>query len=198
MSKNTPAVFRVGAFSTNFDNFSPITIIRQFFVSTVCKNISYIKDNHVEFEHVLEDSTEIHTNFIAISNLEKSYNVCSCADCFIIFVDLELKESMDKLEQIVNYIKIKCNEEKKVYVLGIYTKGENIQSNFKEETFKDYLDTTKLYYEYLEVCLEVTVELVKIFEKIIKDAIEAKKELKILQSGMNEDMSGSGANCYIF
>ena len=27
---------------------------------------------------------------------------------------------------------------------------------------------------------------------------EAKKELKILQSGMNEDMSGSGANCYIF
>ena len=119
MSRSTPSVFRVGAFSTNFDTFSPITIIRQFFVSTVCKNISYIKDNHVEFEHVLEESTEIHTNFIAISNLEKSYNVCSCADCFIIFVDLELKESMDKLEQIVNYIKLKCNEDKKVYVLGI-------------------------------------------------------------------------------
>ena len=191
MSK-IPSAFRVAAFSTNFENFSPITLIRQFFVSTVCKNISYIKDNHVEFEHVLEDSTAIHTNFIAISNLEKSYNVCSCADCYIIFVDLELKESMEKLEEIINYIKVKCNDDKKVYVLGIYTKAENIQNNFKEETFKDYLDTTKLYCEYLEVCLELTVELVKIFEKIIQDALEAKKELKNLQGGLGDDMSKSG------
>ena len=41
----------------------------------------------------------------------------------------------------------------------------------------------------------MTVELVKIIEDIIKESIEAKKELKKMQ---NEDMSGSGAICVVF
>ena len=135
---------------------------------------------------------------IAISNLAKTYNVCSCADCFIVIVDLELKDSMEKLEQIVTYIQNKCSDDKKIYVLWIYNKEDNKQSDLKEETIKEYLTTAKLNYDYSEICLDVTVELVKIIEDIIKESIEAKKELKKMQNEQNEDMSGSGAICVVF
>lgn len=85
-----------------------------------------------------------------------------------------------------------------MYVLGIYNKEDNKQNALKEETIKEYLTTAKLNYEYNEICLEVTVEFVKIIETIIKESIEAKKELKKMQNEQNEDMSGSGTICVVF
>ena len=41
-------IFRLALFSTDYDNYSPITIFKQFFPSQLCSNVNYIKKEKVE------------------------------------------------------------------------------------------------------------------------------------------------------
>ena len=119
--------------------------------------------------------------------------------CWLLYSDSRFRVERLNGEIRTNcYIQNKCSDDKKIYVLGIYNKEDNKQSDLKEETIEEYLTTAKLNYDYSEICLDVTVELVKIIEDIIKESIEAKKELKKMQNEQNEDMSGSGTICVVF
>ena len=58
-------IFRIGAFSTNNEEYSPISMIEKFFTATSNKNVSYIKENHVEFKYTLTAlNKELHTNVV--------------------------------------------------------------------------------------------------------------------------------------
>lgn len=193
MSAN-PQVIRMASFSTNFESFSPISIIRQFFMSTSCKNITYIKDNHVEYEYILKDSKTLHVNFIEISNLEKNYNICSCADCFVVLVDLEFQESIAKIEQTLNYIKEKCAQERKIYCVGIYNDKDKIPEELKENNIKKIFINSNIIYDYCYFKLDSTVDIVKIFDEITQETYENK--IQNLQNSQRDDISNSGCNIY--
>lgn len=191
MSKDSYTI-RIGAFSTNIDSISPIAILRQFFTYSECRNVSYIKESHVEFEHALQDDGDVcHIIYIEVSNYEKKNSVLSCGDGFIIFVDLEDKQSFSILQSIVDYIKLKSNG-KKLYVVGIYSLVDNIQKGLEDSVFKGFLDKAGLPYEYSEVSSESQVDIVKLFDKMVQDCLDNKSK-----GQDRDDFAISGKQCLI-
>ena len=67
--------------------------------------------------------------------------------------------------------------------------------------FNELLDSKKLFYEYLEVCIELNLELEKIFEKIIKDFAKDKEDSNQYSEKQKEqkirDDDNSGSGCII-
>ena len=45
--------FNAACFSTNYQNLNSITIMKQYFMSTECLDIVYVKNYQVEFVHKL-------------------------------------------------------------------------------------------------------------------------------------------------
>ena len=191
--------FRIASLCTRISKFSPINIIRKFIDnSTECSKITYPNDNQVDFDYFLKKNNYIKTNCYEIPDLGKNTSILAIVDCIIVFVDLEFEDSLNVLENIVNVIINKGNKSNKIYVIGVYDKVGNIQEELQEEKFNELLDSRKLFYEYLEVCVELNLELEKIFEKIIKDFAKDKEETnqqsekhKVLNI-RDEDNSGSG------
>ena len=191
-------VFRICGFATNFESFSPISIIRQFFISSVCKNITHIKENHIEFDHVLKDDVTCHITFIEISDLDKNTPYSSFGDCMIIFIDLEKEKIIEKLEEIVFYMKENFNISKKIYVLGIFTSNNKLHKNITEEAITEYLDTTQLIYDYLDINIESNTDLANFFDFITQEALEEKKKKKSKEKDLPDyDMSKSKWDCII-
>ena len=188
MSKPT---FRVASFSTNFEAYPPMEIIKIFFKSAVCDNISYVNDDQVKFEHMLNEKV-CFTNFVQISNLNATHSFLKCADCVIVFVDLEKEKSFENLEIIITYIKNNCRLERKVYILGIYSNVDKIQPELKEESINEFVDSKNIYYDYLELNLESSIDLVKIVEFISQEAIENKSDKLEKNKEVPEDVSRSG------
>lgn len=197
----TSTIFRIGAFSTNNEEYPPISIIQKFFVASICRNISYIKENHVEFEHTLSNSfNEIHTNFIQILNYDKGYNICNCADCFIVFIDLECKKSESNYENIVHFISDKCNIDKTIFLLSFITQEDNEKEyNLKKENvFTDIISKTNLHYEFLEIHLYDQENLVKNIETVFTQCLEIKLNLhrSRLEDEHNDNNGSSGCLIY--
>ena len=189
------SIFRIGAFSTNNTEYSPLTIIQKFFSATSCNNISYIKENHVEFEYTLTalNNKEIHINLIQILTYEKGCNICNCADCFILFIDYAYTHSKSHYDDIIKYIVDKCNIDKKVYLV-CFNNNELNESNI----YKDVIEKTNLNFEFIDMNIDNQDELVKNVECILTENFEIKIKL---QNNRKEydygDMSGS-KGCLIY
>lgn len=190
-------IFRICGFSTHNESFSPISIMKQFFNSTICKNISQIKESHIEFDHTLKDNTSCHITFVEINDLDKSTSYSNFADTLIIFIDLEKEKIIEKLEEIIFYIKENFNLSKKIYLLGLYTQNNKPQKT--EEAITEYLDTTQIIYDYLELDSESNEDLVNFFDFITQEAIEEKAKQKSKEKDLPEyDMSKSKGICIIY
>lgn len=191
-------IFRICGFSTHNESFSPISIMKQFFNSTICKNISQIKENHIEFDHTLKDNTSCHITFVEIVDLDKTTSYSNFADTLIIFIDLEKEKIIEKLEEIIFYIKENFNLSKKIYLLGLYTQNNKSQKNLTEEAITEYLDTTQIIYDYLEIDSDSNEDLVNFFDFITQEAIEEKAKQKSKERDLPEyDMSKSKGICII-
>ena len=185
------SILRIGAFSTNNTEYSPITIIQKFFTATSCKNISYIKENHVEFEYILTalNNKEIHINFIQILNYEKGCNICNCADCFILFVDFAHKHSQTNYEEVIKFMLDRCSIDKKIYLICFNNKENNSSAN---TTYKDIIEKANLNFGLFEINLDNQDELVKNIENILTESFEIKIKLKGKRIEYERgDMSGS-------
>ena len=188
--------FRPVCFSTNFLNFSSVSILKQYFMSCQCSNINYIKDYHINFKHKINfeksGEVEISNSFYEISSFSKSNTACDKADCFIIFFDLESNESLRELNKILKYINDYCNKEKKIYLVAIYTNIIYL-NKFSEDNVKSYFTNNNLnYYNIISVNMDSSDELVKKIDLITEETL---KEKVNLNNYMYLDTSKS--NCLI-
>ena len=188
--------FRPVCFSTNYSNFSSVSILKQYFMSSSCSDINYIKDYHINFKHKINfeksGQVEIAYTFYEISSFTKSNTACEKADCFIIFYDLESNESLRELNKILKYINDYCDKEKKIYLVTIYTNIEYL-NNFSEDNVKPYFTHNILNnYSIISVNMDSSDELAKAFDSMTEETLREK-----MNSNKLIDVDVSKSNCLI-
>lgn len=175
-------IFRVCSFSTDFEHYSPLSIIKHLFISKNCSKVNKLKKGKVEFNFRFEDKI-VHTQLYEISDLTQKYNICYCAYSFLIFVNLndEEKKIFNKLDSILLYIKETYSSNAKFNILGIL--NENINNKeLTEIKINDFITSKNIFnYEYMELKHKEDIEnafrtfACEIIENKLNDNKEAKK-----------------------
>ena len=189
--------FHTVCFSTNFSNFSSISVMKQYFMTTDCLDTNYLKENHVEFKHKIsfQNGTEmlVHNSYYEISSFSKVSQACNKAECFIIFFDLEHNESLIELNKILKYLKEANDGDKKIFLINIYTSENNIKSNLTEESVKNCFSNHSFSnYEISTVNMDSSDELSKAIDKLTEVTIQEK-----IDAINAKDMDNSKSGCLI-
>ena len=185
--------FTAGCFSTNYENLSPISIMKQYFLSSECQDIFY-KDSQVDFTHkILEENgtTMVCTNsFFEFNLLQKKKKITVEIDCFIIFLDLENNNSLVELNKILEFISKYCNKNLKIYVLNIFTVEKNIKSNLTDDNINVYFGNYYLTnYDISSVNLGSSDELVKVIDSLTKETLSDKSLLNTIKNDADNSKS---------
>ena len=184
-------ILRLCSFSTDFENYSPLSIIKHFFTSKNC-HVNNLKKGRAEFDYNIDDKT-IHTQLYEISDLTKKYNIGYCSDFFLIFVNLndEEKKIFNKLDSILLYIKETYSSNAKFNILGIL--NENINNKeLTEIKINDFITSKNIFnYEYMELKHKEDIE--NAFRILVREMVENKvKNIK------EENDSKSLRMCFIY
>ena len=188
--------FAAACFSTNYQNSSTISIMKQYFMSTECLDIEYFKNIQVDFTHKLlgENGSKIEcrNTYIEIYPLIKTNKMNDKIDCYIIFFDLENSESLIELNKILNFISLNGDVNTKVYVINIYTNEKNIKSNLTEENINVYFGKYSIMnYDISNANLDSSDELVKVIDSITEDTLQDKNLFrgnKVLDSDRSKSL----------
>jgi hypothetical protein len=111
-----------------------------------------------------------------IKNFEKNRTIIN-SDAYIIFIDLECVDALDKLKNIMDYIKI-CGKPEiiKSYVIGKYNTIEDKIKSLDIKTMENIFKRNKFEFNYFEFCTE-PIENFNIFlSKIFKEINETKSQ----------------------
>ena len=174
--------FHTACFSTNLNNFSLTSIIKQYLLTADFSDMKDSEDNLIEFKNkiVLENEDEIlvHNTYYEISSFSESIQIFNKVECLIIFFDLEFNESLIELNKILKHIDVSSFSDKKIFVIKIYTNNNNIESNLDEESIKNCFSNYSLNnYEIVStVNMDSSDELVEAIDKLTQIAIEEKIE----------------------
>ena len=158
--ENFQNAIQIVSFSTNVDSSqiqSPYEIIKMFLKyhdHTLLKK----KDGlALAFTAKLPNSS-FSTKIMICSalDLSREYNGIKDVNCYILFVDLENKDSKNQLNLIIEYFLKNCNLLKKIYIIGIYSSYvENFKKNIDEKQIKDMMNDAKINkYSYKELDVE--------------------------------------------
>ena len=184
-------------FGTNQLNNTPYDIILQFINNQNVNIIEQKEKKNITFEYSLQkgDPTKIKTIFIKEIIGKKPYY--DKADAYIIFVDLESVESLDKLNQITQFI-LECNYSIPAFILGHYkNNNDKIQSLNSETMNKQLKKFKKLNYFYDEICIEQKKIFNEIFEINLKRCFDFKNKNKNKKiKSIEQDEANS--NCFIY
>jgi Ni,Fe-hydrogenase I large subunit len=184
-------------FGTNQSNNTPYDIILQFINNQNVNIIEQKEKKNITFEYSLQkgDPTKIKTIFIKEIIGKKPYY--DKADAYIIFVDLESVESLDKLNQITQFI-LECNYSIPAFILGHYkNNNDKIQSLNSETMNKQLKKYKKLNYNYDEICIEQKKIFNEIFEINLKKCYDFKNKNKNKKiKSIEQDEANS--NCFIY
>ena len=191
--------FHTVCFSTNYANFSSISVMKQYFMTTDCLDTNYLKDNHVEFKHkiLFQNGTEmlVHNSYYEISSFSKGNKLCDKADCFIIFFDLENNDSIRELNKILKFINETCDNEKKIYLISIFTTENNIKNNYTEDNIRTYFSNYNLQnYDINKVNMDSSEDLAKVIDSLTEEILQDKKMI----GNKLFDLDNSKSNCLIF
>ena len=184
MSENDEKI-QIVSFSTNDANYSPIDILQVLldqYTHTVIK-----KSRHaIAFMMALPDSIkQTKIMMCSVLNLSREYTGITDVNCYLIFIDLKNENSKEAFDLIISYLKENCDLSKKIFVLGIINKENDIKQIISEEEIVKVMDSGNLIYEYIELNLEkkkeVADSLLNIFVKCSKE--EAKDDKQIEKDG---------------
>ena len=158
--ENFQNTIQIVAFSTNIDSSqiqSPYEIIKMYLKyhdHTLLKK----KDGlAIAFTAKLPNSS-VTTKIMICSalDLSREYNGIKDVNCYLLFVDLENKDSKNQLNLIIEYFLKNCNLLKKIYIIGIYSSYvENFKKSIEEKQIKDMMNDAKINkYSYKELDVE--------------------------------------------
>ena len=167
--------FHTACFSTNLNNFSLTSIIKQYLLTA---DFSDMKDS--------EDNT-----YYEISSFSESIQIFNKVECLIIFFDLEFNESLIELNKILKHIQGQISENKKIFLIKIYTNENNIKRNLDDENIKNSFSNYSLIPQIFTVNMDSSDELVGTIEKLTKETIQEKVD------GNNFNFDNSQSHCLI-
>ena len=198
ISSQGPYNFEAVCFSTNYSNFSSISIMKQYFMSTECLDIEYKDENKINFKHTLvvgnnNAHVECNNSYLELTSSSKNEKVSEDTDCFIIFFDLENDESLVELSKICKVISDLSESDKKLYVINIYTNEKNVKCSISEDNAPQFLGRYMLNnYDIYTVNMDAPDELPKIIDSITKDALYEKNMINSNIKDPSSDKSKSG------
>ena len=167
MSSPQEDKLQIVAFSTNDVNQTPNDIINIFLGQ---QNHEILKKSKqaIAFATTIKNSNKITKIMIcSVLNLNREYTGITDVNCYMLFIDLEHKDSLKKFDDIINYAKEYCQLRKKIYVLGMISGNEEDQVEIQKEEITKILDDLKAKYEYFEINLSKMKEISDIFMEIL-------------------------------
>ena len=176
---------QIVSFYTNDTNYTPIDILQILldqYTHTVVK-----KSRHaIAFMMALPDSIkQTKIMMCSVLNLTKEYTGITDVNCYLVFIDLKNENSKETFNLIISFLKDYCDLGKKIFVLGIVNKDNDIKQIISEKDIINIMDSGNFIYEYIEIDLEKTKEVadsfLNIFIKCSKE--EATEDNKIEKDG---------------
>jgi hypothetical protein len=194
MSTPKDKKLQIVAFSTNDTTQTPNDIINIFLGQ---QNHTIIKKSRhsIAFSTNLKNSSKSTTIIIcSILNLTREYTGITDVNCYILFINLEKDDSLEKLEGIINYAKDYCELGKKIYVLGMLSGSqEEIRCVNKADITKE-LDQIQVNYEYKEINLSNAKEVAD----AIMEVIDYSSKHSINGDSKIDREAAQGKSCAIF
>ena len=194
MSTPKDKKLQIVAFSTNDTTQTPNDIINIFLGQ---QNHTIIKKSRhsIAFSTNLKNSSKSTTIIIcSILNLTREYTGITDVNCYILFINLEKDDSLEKLEGIINYAKDYCELGKKIYVLGMLSGSqEEIRCVNKADITKE-LDQIQVNYEYKEINLSNAKEVAD----AIMEVIDYSSKHSINGDSKIDREAAQGKSCSIF
>jgi len=89
----------------------------------------------------------------SVLNLTKEYSGITDVNCYLLFIDLEQDDSIQKLNDIIKYIKDYCRIKKKFFIYGVISGDEMNEIKINEMEIKNVLKETEIIYSYKELNL---------------------------------------------
>ena len=159
--ENCQNTIQIVAFSTNVDSSqipTPYEIIKMYLKyhdHTLLKK----KDGlALAFTANLTNNQNNLTKIMICSalDLSREYNGIKEVNCYLIFVDLENKDSKNQLNVIIDYFLKNCNLLKKIYIMGIYSSyTENLKKTLDEKQINEMMAEAKINkFSYKELDVE--------------------------------------------
>ena len=157
---------QIVAFSTNDDRQTPNDIINIFLGQ---QNHKILKKSKlaIAFSTQLKNK-ETRIMICSVLNLSKEYTGITDVNCYLLFIDLEKSDSIDRLKNIINYARDNCRLTKKIFVLGMVSGNEDEEIKFTKDDVTQILDEFKARYEYKEINLSKIKEISDIMEGIFE------------------------------
>ena len=194
MSKSHDEKLQIVAFSTNDTTQTPNDIINIFLGQQEHKIIK--KSRHsIAFQTNIKNSKKKTKIMVcSILNLTREYTGINDVNCYVLFINLEKQDSMEKLEEIISYARDYCELGKKIYVLGMISGNEGESRQINKSDITKVLDQVQANYEYKEFNLskvkEVCDTIMEVLDYSSKHSINGESEI---------DKEGGKANsCVIF
>jgi hypothetical protein len=178
---------------TNLFYENPQDMIKIYLSNSDCQSLNQKRDTCFEFTKNIKE-TKLNLKFIEIKNLDRKETIIKESDCVIVFFDLENRDSLDKLGNIISYLQVSASLEKKVYIIGKYHNEEDKDANLSEDEMLKYLNGKKMLYDYMELCTKEVDDVVKIIDFIILESYEIKVKIQkdSKKSLKSSDKSTSG------
>ena len=178
---------QIVAFSTNTTTQTPNTIIKIFLSKY---NHTIIKES----KHVISFSTklpnaedQIKIMVCSVLKLEKEYTGVKDVNCYIMFINIEEKDSIERFNDIIAYFIKYCDDAKKIFLIGYFNNEGNIILTMEELT--GMLEDNHLQYEYKQISLIKKSDVEKIFLEILD--YSAKHPIKEFVKSSNDAKSCS-------
>ena len=135
---------QIVAFTTNTDSSqfsSPYEIIKIFLKYHDHILLKQRKGLALAFKISLPKAkSDTHIMICSVLDLLREYNGIKDVNCYLLFIDLENRDSKNQLNLIIQYILKHCNLSKKIYIIGLYNNYlENSQKNIDETEIKEIM-----------------------------------------------------------
>ena len=140
---------QIVAFTTNFDPnqfSSPYEIIKIFLKYHDHILLKQRNGLALAFKTTLPKSKkETQIMICSVYDLFREYNGIKEVNCYLLFVDLENKDSKNQLDLIIKYFLKYCSLSKKIYIIGIYNSdSENLQKYISEQEIKEIFENSNI------------------------------------------------------
>ena len=185
--ENDEKTIQIVAFTTNTDSSqfsSPYEIFKIFLKYHDHILLKQRKGLALAFKISLPQAkTDAQIMICSVLDLLREYNGIKDVNCYLIFIDLENRESKSQLNLIIQYILKHCNLAKKIYIIGLYNNYlENSKKNIDENEIKEIMKETKINkYIYKEMNLEDSQKISDFILEIFINVESASNKKKIIK-----------------
>ena len=185
--ENNEKTIQIVAFTTNIDTSqfsSPYEIIKIF--------LKY--HNHILLKQKIGLALAFKTNLsksksdtqimiCSVLDLSREYNRIKDVNCYLLFIDLENKDSNNQLNLIKEYFIKYCNLSKKLYIIGLYNSYlENLKKYIDENEIKKIFEDGNINkFIYKEMNLDDTQKISDFIFEIFIDAENVSNKKKIIK-----------------